>query len=79
MKVSESALAVMGDNEHIPPSLNIKSLSFSFPDGSNGLKDVTLDLPPRSRTLLVGGNYFPLSSSPKHDPTSPPHDLQLTP
>ena len=65
----------MGDKEHIPPFLNINSLSFSFPDGSNGLKDVTLELPPRSRTLLVGGNYFPLSYSSEKDLASPRHDL----
>jgi len=38
------------------PSIDVKSLSYTYPDGSNGLKNVTLDLPPGSRTLLIGAN-----------------------
>ena len=37
------------------PSIKVKSLSYSFPDGSSGLHDITLDLPAGSRTLLIGG------------------------
>lgn len=37
------------------PSIAVKSLSYAFPDGSSGLRDVKLDLPPQSRTLLIGG------------------------
>ncbi len=37
------------------PSINTKGLSYAFPDGSSGLKDIGLDLPPGSRTLLIGG------------------------
>lgn len=37
------------------PSIQVKGLSYAFPDGSSGLKDVALDLPPGSRTLLIGG------------------------
>lgn len=39
----------------IAPSIDVKSLSYAFPDGSSGLKEVFLDLPPGSRTLLIGG------------------------
>jgi CCR4-NOT complex subunit CAF16 len=40
----------------IAPSIDVKKLSYAFPDGSSGLRDVVLDLPPGSRTLLVGAN-----------------------
>lgn len=43
------------------PSIGTKGLSYAFPDGSSGLQAVTLDLPPGSRTLLIGGE-LPLSS-----------------
>ncbi|KAH8689688.1 putative ABC transporter [Talaromyces proteolyticus] len=38
------------------PSIEVRKLSYKFPDGSNGLKDVDLSLPPGSRTLLIGAN-----------------------
>ncbi|KAL9640502.1 MAG: hypothetical protein Q9164_000252 [Protoblastenia rupestris] len=38
------------------PSIEISSLSYAFPDKSSGLRDVTLSLPPGSRTLLIGAN-----------------------
>lgn len=37
------------------PSIETKGLTFAFPDGSSGLQNVTLDVPPGSRTLLIGG------------------------
>ena len=37
------------------PSIEVSSLSYEFPDGSSGLHDVVLRLPPGSRTLLIGG------------------------
>ncbi len=37
------------------PTIVVQNLSYSFPDGSNGLKNVALDLPAGSRTLLIGG------------------------
>ena len=37
------------------PSINVKTLSYAFADGSSGLHDVILNLPPGSRTLLIGG------------------------
>ncbi|KAI9826228.1 MAG: hypothetical protein M1819_007395 [Sarea resinae] len=38
------------------PSISVRGLSYLFPDRSSGLKDVLLDLPPGSRTLLIGAN-----------------------
>ncbi|KAL9596205.1 MAG: hypothetical protein Q9219_005957 [cf. Caloplaca sp. 3 TL-2023] len=38
------------------PSVTVNALSYAFPDGSSGLRDVVLDLPPGSRTLLIGAN-----------------------
>ena len=37
------------------PSIDVKSLSYAFQDGSSGLQDIVLSLPPGSRTLLIGG------------------------
>jgi CCR4-NOT complex subunit CAF16 len=42
-------------NNEIAPSIDVTNLSYAFPDGSSGLKDVFLKLPPGSRTLLIGG------------------------
>lgn len=41
-----------------PPSIHVKGLSYRFQDGSAGLEDVQLDLPPGSRTLLIGGKLY---------------------
>lgn len=38
------------------PSISVQNLSYKFQDGSAGLENVKLDLPPGSRTLLIGGN-----------------------
>jgi CCR4-NOT complex subunit CAF16 len=38
------------------PSIEVKSLSYKFPDNSTGLHSVSLSLPPASRTLLIGAN-----------------------
>lgn len=43
-------------NTDIAPSIEVKDLSYAFPDGSSGLRDVFLALPPGSRTLLIGAN-----------------------
>lgn len=43
-------------DKNIAPSIDVKRLSYAFPDGSSGLRDVFLDLPPGSRTLLIGAN-----------------------
>ncbi|KAG5982289.1 hypothetical protein E4U55_002094 [Claviceps digitariae] len=39
-----------------PPRIQVKNLSYTFPDYSTGVRNITLDLPPRSRTLLIGAN-----------------------
>ena len=46
-------------DQPLAPSIDVKHLSYAFPDGSSGLKDVFLDLPPGSRTLLIGGTSPP--------------------
>ncbi|KAJ5491617.1 ABC transporter domain-containing protein [Penicillium diatomitis] len=38
------------------PSIAVQGLSYKFQDGSDGLENVTLDLPAGSRTLLIGAN-----------------------
>lgn len=43
------------DKKPAEPTVETKSLTFAFPDGSSGLREVTLDLPASSRTLLIGG------------------------
>lgn len=44
-----------GTSAELAPSIDVKSLSYAFPDGSSGLTDVILNLPSGSRTLLIGG------------------------
>ncbi|KAJ4404602.1 CCR4-NOT regulatory complex component [Didymella pomorum] len=44
------------NGQKLAPSIDVKSLSYAFPDGSSGLKEVFLNLPPGSRTLLIGAN-----------------------
>lgn len=39
-----------------PPQIEVKNLTYTFPDRSTGVSDITLSLPPRSRTLLIGAN-----------------------
>ncbi|KAK4670340.1 CCR4-NOT regulatory complex component [Podospora pseudopauciseta] len=39
-----------------PPSVVTNNLSYLFQDHSTGLSGITLSLPPRSRTLLIGAN-----------------------
>lgn len=38
------------------PRIEVDHLTYTFPDYSTGIKDITLSLPPRSRTLLIGAN-----------------------
>ncbi|KAF2838243.1 putative ABC transporter [Patellaria atrata CBS 101060] len=45
-----------GASDEIAPSIDVESLNYAFPDGTTGLKDVILYLPPGSRTLLIGAN-----------------------
>ncbi|KAL9040016.1 MAG: hypothetical protein Q9214_004646 [Letrouitia sp. 1 TL-2023] len=42
--------------EEPPPSINVTSLSYAFPNGSTGLHNISFTLPPGSRTLLIGAN-----------------------
>jgi CCR4-NOT complex subunit CAF16 len=48
----------MGDvfDQSGAPSISVTDLSYKFPDRSVGLRNVFLDLPPASRTLLIGAN-----------------------
>ncbi|KAK4451879.1 P-loop containing nucleoside triphosphate hydrolase protein [Podospora aff. communis PSN243] len=39
-----------------PPTIETHSLTYTFQDRSTGVSDITLSLPPRSRTLLIGAN-----------------------
>ncbi|KAF2759175.1 ABC transporter domain-containing protein [Pseudovirgaria hyperparasitica] len=45
----------LGDQK-IAPSISVTGLSYKFPDGSTGLSDVSVQLPPGSRTVLIGAN-----------------------
>lgn len=38
------------------PRIEVKDLSYTFPDYSTGIRNITLDLPAGSRTLLIGAN-----------------------
>jgi CCR4-NOT complex subunit CAF16 len=39
-----------------PPRVLVNNLTYTFPDYSTGVSNISLDLPPRSRTLLIGAN-----------------------
>ncbi|KAH8663960.1 ABC transporter [Xylariales sp. PMI_506] len=39
-----------------PPEIQVTNLTYTFQDYSTGLKDISLAVPPRSRTLLIGAN-----------------------
>ena len=54
--------ATNGASQETAPTVEVNHLSYAFPDGSSGLKDVILNLPPGSRTLLIGGKYLPIQS-----------------
>ncbi|KAI9697923.1 MAG: CCR4-NOT regulatory complex component [Candelina mexicana] len=45
-----------GVKAEFAPSIDVKALNYLFPDGTSGLQDVILNLPPGSRTLLIGAN-----------------------
>ena len=38
------------------PDIQVTNLHYKFPDGTHGLQNVCLSLPPGSRTLLIGSN-----------------------
>lgn len=50
------ASSVPKEDQSAAPSISIKSLSYTFQNHALGLTDVLLDLPPGSRTLLIGAN-----------------------
>lgn len=39
-----------------PPSIEVNNLTYKFQDSSLGVSNISLDLPPRSRTCLIGAN-----------------------
>jgi CCR4-NOT complex subunit CAF16 len=39
-----------------PPTIQVNDLTYTFPDYFTGVSNITLDLPSRSRTLLIGAN-----------------------
>ncbi|KAI1765603.1 P-loop containing nucleoside triphosphate hydrolase protein [Hypoxylon sp. FL1150] len=39
-----------------PPKIGVKDLTYTFPDYRTGIRGVSLNVPPRSRTLLIGAN-----------------------
>jgi CCR4-NOT complex subunit CAF16 len=43
-------------DQSLAPSIHVQNLTYVFPDHSTGLYSVSLSLPPRSRTLLIGAN-----------------------
>jgi len=45
-----------GPSGPVKPDIVVKNLSYTFPDGSLGLENVSLELPAGSRTLLIGAN-----------------------
>ena len=46
------------DNAAKAASIAVNHLSYAFQDGSSGLINIVLNLPPGSRTLLVGGTCY---------------------
>lgn len=43
-------------NPQKPPQVVVNNLSYTFPDYSTGIRNISVDLPPGSRTLLIGAN-----------------------
>lgn len=39
-----------------PPSIKVDDLTYTFPDYSTGISHISLNVPPGSRTLLIGAN-----------------------
>ncbi|GAB1315002.1 CCR4-NOT regulatory complex component [Madurella fahalii] len=40
----------------LPPTIETNDLTYTFPNHDTGVSNITLSLPPRSRTLLIGAN-----------------------
>ncbi|KAI9677604.1 MAG: CCR4-NOT regulatory complex component [Caeruleum heppii] len=45
-----------GTSSELAPSIGVQNLNYAFPDGTSGISNLHLDLPPGSRTLLIGAN-----------------------
>lgn len=52
-----STMASSSTGEVPPANIQVKSLSYEFPNGQPGLKEVCMSLPQGSRTLLIGGEF----------------------
>ncbi|KAF3069079.1 putative ABC transporter ATP-binding protein C20G4.01 [Daldinia childiae] len=39
-----------------PPDIAVNDLTYTFPDYRTGIRGISLNVPPRSRTLLIGAN-----------------------
>ncbi|KAI5862883.1 P-loop containing nucleoside triphosphate hydrolase protein [Durotheca rogersii] len=46
----------MASAQQQPPEIAVNDLTYSFPDNRTGVRGVSLRVPPRSRTLLIGAN-----------------------
>lgn len=46
----------MAPKTQAPPSIEVNDLTYTFPDSSLGVSNISLSVPPRSRTLLIGAN-----------------------
>lgn len=40
------------------PFIRVEDLTFTFPDSTTGLENISLDVPAGSRTLLIGGMFY---------------------
>jgi len=57
-----------------PPTITVSNLTFTFPDSTTGLTNISLDLPAGARTLLIGGK--PANPAPpraSHPLPTPPY------
>ncbi len=52
-----------------PPTITVSDLTFTFPDSTTGLTNISLDLPAGARTLLIGGK----PANPSHPLPTPPY------
>ncbi len=57
------------------PSIEVRNLTFAFPDGTTGLQNISLQLPAGSRTLLIGGKAILPSHSNLHGMLNPQEQM----
>ena len=43
-------------DQSLAPQISVRNLSYIFPNTTSGLSSISLELPPASRTLLIGAN-----------------------